>query len=249
MTERSGSVDSTTEHEIKKKEVIERAASPTQDAESSLEVSASISSQNQGVPFWLTRSPYPFKTKSKQRQNRLRFLLEKSGVYAKLIGDRMEIQRKKRIEAEQKAAVRHKNKEKKEADMVTQERRTTMRANAKKGTHPPPPQAKAGSKRKRGIVAKEEPVEPLKEEITKDQSSAPQTAVEKEVLGEEEKQPYHGEQPALITGAKLKPYQLAGVQWMVSLYENGLNGILADEMGLGKVLFRSCLWICFRHHS
>ena len=42
-------------------------------------------------------------------------------------------------------------------------------------------------------------------------------------------------QPTLITGAKLRDYQLAGVQWMISLYENGLNGILADEMGLGKV--------------
>lgn len=39
----------------------------------------------------------------------------------------------------------------------------------------------------------------------------------------------------MITGAKLRDYQLAGVQWMISLYENGLNGILADEMGLGKV--------------
>jgi ATP-dependent DNA helicase len=38
-----------------------------------------------------------------------------------------------------------------------------------------------------------------------------------------------------VTGAKLRDYQLAGVQWMISLYENGLNGILADEMGLGKV--------------
>lgn len=41
-------------------------------------------------------------------------------------------------------------------------------------------------------------------------------------------------QPALVTGATLRDYQLAGVQWMISLYENGLNGILADEMGLGK---------------
>lgn len=43
------------------------------------------------------------------------------------------------------------------------------------------------------------------------------------------------EQPALITGAKLKPYQLEGLQWMVSLDKNGISGILADEMGLGKV--------------
>lgn len=28
----------------------------------------------------------------------------------------------------------------------------------------------------------------------------------------------------------------AGLQWLVGLYENGLNGILADEMGLGKTV-------------
>jgi len=49
---------------------------------------------------------------------------------------------------------------------------------------------------------------------------------------------YSFAQPALVTGAKLRDYQLAGVQWMISLYENGLNGILADEMGLGKVSLR-----------
>ncbi|WFD19310.1 Putative ATPase [Malassezia caprae] len=41
------------------------------------------------------------------------------------------------------------------------------------------------------------------------------------------------EQPSLLTGAKLKPYQMDGLIWLTSLYENGLNGILADEMGLG----------------
>ena len=34
----------------------------------------------------------------------------------------------------------------------------------------------------------------------------------------------------------MKPYQLEGLDWLCSLYENGLNGILADEMGLGKTL-------------
>ncbi|VDO29581.1 unnamed protein product [Haemonchus placei] len=34
----------------------------------------------------------------------------------------------------------------------------------------------------------------------------------------------------------LKPYQLKGLEWMVSLYNNNLNGILADEMGLGKTI-------------
>jgi ATP-dependent DNA helicase len=44
------------------------------------------------------------------------------------------------------------------------------------------------------------------------------------------------EQPALLTGGKLKDYQLEGVAWMVSLWENGISGILADEMGLGKTI-------------
>jgi len=30
--------------------------------------------------------------------------------------------------------------------------------------------------------------------------------------------------------------QTQGLEWMVSLYNNNLNGILADEMGLGKTI-------------
>jgi ATP-dependent helicase STH1/SNF2 len=37
-------------------------------------------------------------------------------------------------------------------------------------------------------------------------------------------------QPALLIGGTLKDYQVKGLQWMVSLYNNRLNGILADEM-------------------
>jgi ATP-dependent helicase STH1/SNF2 len=37
-------------------------------------------------------------------------------------------------------------------------------------------------------------------------------------------------QPSLLTGGSLKDYQLGGLQWLVSLYNNRLNGILADEM-------------------
>eukprot|EP00985_Skeletonema_marinoi_P027639 scaffold23018_cov205-Skeletonema_marinoi.AAC.2 len=40
----------------------------------------------------------------------------------------------------------------------------------------------------------------------------------------------------LANGCTLKDYQLEGVRWLVSLYENGVSGILADEMGLGKTI-------------
>lgn len=45
--------------------------------------------------------------------------------------------------------------------------------------------------------------------------------------------------PALLKpgeGGSLREYQVTGLQWMVSLYNNQLNGILADEMGLGKTV-------------
>ncbi|KAJ1725303.1 ATP-dependent DNA helicase Snf21 [Coemansia erecta] len=44
------------------------------------------------------------------------------------------------------------------------------------------------------------------------------------------------QQPNILVGGSLKEYQLRGLEWMVSLYNNRLNGILADEMGLGKTI-------------
>uniref|UniRef100_A0A1I8JMH7 Reverse transcriptase domain-containing protein n=1 Tax=Macrostomum lignano TaxID=282301 RepID=A0A1I8JMH7_9PLAT len=44
------------------------------------------------------------------------------------------------------------------------------------------------------------------------------------------------EQASILVNGKLKEYQLKGLQWLVSLYNNNLNGILADEMGLGKTI-------------
>lgn len=43
-------------------------------------------------------------------------------------------------------------------------------------------------------------------------------------------------QPSLLVGGLLKSYQMFGLNWMLSLYNNNLNGILADEMGLGKTI-------------
>lgn len=42
-------------------------------------------------------------------------------------------------------------------------------------------------------------------------------------------------QPSILN-CKMKDYQLRGLSWLVSLYDQGINGILADEMGLGKTL-------------
>ncbi|RLN11323.1 chromatin structure-remodeling complex protein SYD-like isoform X2 [Panicum miliaceum] len=44
------------------------------------------------------------------------------------------------------------------------------------------------------------------------------------------------DQPSYLQGGKLREYQMNGLRWLVSLYNNNLNGILADEMGLGKTV-------------
>ena len=43
-------------------------------------------------------------------------------------------------------------------------------------------------------------------------------------------------QPSSLVGGSLMPYQVTGLQWLVSLCNNKLHGILADEMGLGKTV-------------
>ena len=42
-------------------------------------------------------------------------------------------------------------------------------------------------------------------------------------------------QPAVITGGQMRKYQMEGLNWLIHLYDNGINGILADEM------VRACL--------
>jgi ATP-dependent helicase STH1/SNF2 len=51
-------------------------------------------------------------------------------------------------------------------------------------------------------------------------------------------------QADMLIGGTLKDYQVKGLQWMISLYNNNLNGILADEMGLGKTIQTISL-ICY----
>lgn len=44
--------------------------------------------------------------------------------------------------------------------------------------------------------------------------------------------------PSFITGV-LRDYQLRGLNWLITLYGNGINGVLADEMGLGIFVVNS----------
>lgn len=37
-------------------------------------------------------------------------------------------------------------------------------------------------------------------------------------------------QPSVIANGTMREYQLQGLNWLIHLYDNGINGILADEM-------------------
>ncbi|RPB13414.1 hypothetical protein P167DRAFT_505286 [Morchella conica CCBAS932] len=54
--------------------------------------------------------------------------------------------------------------------------------------------------------------------------------------GEGEAATLFTESPPFVKGGTMRDYQIAGLNWLISLHENGISGILADEMGLGKTL-------------
>ncbi|XKL63332.1 hypothetical protein PGB90_005696 [Kerria lacca] len=54
--------------------------------------------------------------------------------------------------------------------------------------------------------------------------------------------------PFYIKNGEMRDYQVRGLNWMISLYENGINGILADEMGLGKTLQTISLLGYLKHY-
>ncbi|KAL0244959.1 hypothetical protein GEMRC1_009039 [Eukaryota sp. GEM-RC1] len=71
-----------------------------------------------------------------------------------------------------------------------------------------------------------EPVTEIKEEMKKKTYYTIAHKIEEEVVG----------QPDSLEFGQLKGYQIEGLKWLVSLFNNKLNGILADEMGLGKTI-------------
>ena len=39
-----------------------------------------------------------------------------------------------------------------------------------------------------------------------------------------------------IKSGQMRDYQIRGLNWLISLFENGINGILADEMVGGTII-------------
>ncbi|XP_035710091.1 chromatin-remodeling complex ATPase chain Iswi isoform X2 [Folsomia candida] len=57
------------------------------------------------------------------------------------------------------------------------------------------------------------------------------------------------ETPPYIKNGEMRDYQIRGLNWLINLLENGINGILADEMGLGKTLQTISLFGYLKHYK
>lgn len=80
---------------------------------------------------------------------------------------------------------------------------------------------KKGSRGKKGRMTEEE-----------EDAQMLKSAQSKRIVTRLDKQP-----TILAPHCKMHPYQLEGLNWMIKLYCNNVNGILADEMGLVRINF------------
>lgn len=98
------------------------------------------------------------------------------------------------------------------------------------GRHKPGP--RPGRKRKLEATGKS-----VDDSNNNNKRAARRTAIEQQVAATTDRDEliHFSESPEFIRG-EMRSYQIEGLNWLISLYENGINGILADEMGLGKTL-------------
>ncbi|KAJ5826865.1 SNF2-related protein [Penicillium robsamsonii] len=187
----------------------------------------------------------------------LMHLLKTSSVFVAIMSDKMKKQQEDaRVAAikqhEQAVASQKETKSLPEPARRTTRTRTHQDATEKenkttggKNTEDKPPASTRG-RPKRAAAAKGNSISSYFKkadvEVTEDNSSV-QQALEKaaddyeanpKALGEQDL--VATQQPTLVTGGKMRTYQLEGLEWLKTLWMNGLCGILADEMGLGKTV-------------
>ncbi|OMH85680.1 Lymphoid-specific helicase [Zancudomyces culisetae] len=186
----------------------------------------------------------------KQKAQRLNFLLERSTLYANFLAKKLERQKE---EKRKKDAKREKKTEKRK-EMETAVQTTTRSSSRLKkkesenssvgqiASPQKPKNLKTNGTRKtmkdyfgsstKGMAEDGSQVQEI-EEVQVGQDEQGDVGNGENSENDEEYEEGLIRQPRGIVG-KMKKYQLEGLEWLVSLYENGLNGILADEMGLGK---------------
>ncbi|RVX75954.1 hypothetical protein B0A52_00311 [Exophiala mesophila] len=189
-------------------------------------------------------------------------LLKTSSVFVAIMADKMKAQQKEAQEKAKRVQVRKQNEEARAVEGKGPSRKST-RANAAEADKKSSEQ-ELSSKRtgRRGRPAKNTNL--AKKSIT-DYFDADTIEIDQEGPSVQEAlaeaaEEYEGEglgaqdlvateQPKLVTGGKMKVYQLEGLEWLKSLWMNGLCGILADEMGLGKTLQAISMIAFFKEHN
>ena len=175
-------------------------------------------------------------------------LLKTSSVFVAIMADKMKDQQKRSQGEAKRAAAKKQNAEAKTngaSAPVRKSARTKGEAEAEQAE--PKKEEKKLPSRGRGRPAKQDKSKKnIMDYVKKEDVNLEEGPSVQEALAEEADK-YEGEalgaqdlaateQPKLVTGGQMKHYQLEGLEWLKSLWMNGLCGILADEMGLGKTL-------------
>lgn len=192
-----------------------------------------------------------------QKSRALTNLLQTSGVFVAIMADKMKAQQKQQQEQAKREAAKRRAADATETAPKTSVRKSTRahageqeattdgvdvkggsaarrlptRSGAKK---PPPKTAKKGSitdylkKEDVGLDRDGPTVQEALADAADEYDEKPEGLGAQELIATE--------QPSLVTGGKMRQYQLEGLEWLKSLWMNGLCGILADEMGLGKTI-------------
>lgn len=193
-----------------------------------------------------------------QKSRALTNLLKTSGVFVAIMADKMKAQQKQQQEKATREAAKKRTAETKQTASKASTRKSA-RKHADEGEdreHANGTDAKEESDTRklpsRGKAKKAPPkltkngsiTEYLKKEdinLSEDGPTVQQALAEAADDYDEEKglgaqDLVATEQPSLVTGGKMRNYQLEGLEWLKTLWMNGLCGILADEMGLGKTI-------------
>lgn len=188
-------------------------------------------------------------------------LLKTSSVFVAIMADKMKEQQRQNALAARKAASRQKNLAAKAAEAAPARRSNRTQAENK------PESEEQGAKKSRGRPRREvSSLGSKKDNITDYIStdvieSAENGPSVQEALADaadeiEEKGEGLGaqdliatEQPSLVSGGQMREYQLEGLEWLKTLWMNGLCGILADEMGLGKTVQAISLIAFFKENK
>ncbi|PGH30689.1 hypothetical protein GX50_06553 [[Emmonsia] crescens] len=199
-------------------------------------------------------------------------LLKTSSVFVAIMADKMkDQQRKQQEEARRKLAKQAAATTKDKAPTKTTEKRATRRSGKPPQGEAPASDLKSRTEEKRAKETKlpkkgcptkgttgntissyfkkadieipeDNPtVQEALEEAAEEYEAKPTTLGEQNLVATQ--------QPALVTGGQMREYQLEGLEWLKSLWMNGLCGILADEMGLGKTIQAISLIAFFKEHN